>query len=416
MKNLRAAILLFLANSISAVAQGISMIAIPWYFALQDEMSSFALLFLGTTIASIFWGAYSGTLVDKKSRKNIFLGLCGVTGGFLFVISGIGYYQGALSLLLVGIVFFITFLNYSLHFPAAYAFAQEIIPKQYYAKMSSFLEISHQVTGIISGALAAILLEGATNGTINIFGFTWVTDWQISPWKIHKIFLVDAITYLLAMGIIALIQYESLVERVPENGSAFARFKIGWEYLKAEKGIRIFGLASFSIFACLLVSHFYLFPTYVKNHLFESGGVYATGDMYYGIGAVFAGIAIRQLFAKMSLTSSIIWMTLISSLLFFALGYFKSLLLYYVILLFLGVTNAGVRIQRVTYLMKKVPNQIYGRVDTLFFLSNIVFRIVFLSLFSIPFFATGNVIYGMYLFGGILLASALILIAYKKLF
>ena len=92
MKNLRAVLLLFVANSISAIAQGISMIAVPWYFALNDEMGLFALIFLMTTFISIFWGPYGGTLIDKYNRKRIFLGLCIVTGNLLFGISGLGFY------------------------------------------------------------------------------------------------------------------------------------------------------------------------------------------------------------------------------------------------------------------------------------------------------------------------------------
>ena len=110
MKNLRAVGLLFLANTISAIAQGISMIAVPWYFALNEEMGNFALIFLLTTVISIFWGPYGGTLIDKYNRKHIFLGLSVVTGALLFGISGLGFWQGELSSIWVGIVFMITLI------------------------------------------------------------------------------------------------------------------------------------------------------------------------------------------------------------------------------------------------------------------------------------------------------------------
>jgi len=417
MKNLKAVLLLFLANSISAIAQGISMIAVPWYFALNNEMGLFALIFLATTFISIFWSPYGGTLIDRYNRKTIFLGLCVVTGALLFAISGLGFYQGHLSSLWVGLVFMITFLNYNLHFPAIYAFAQEIVPQIYYGKISSFLEIQHQLTTITAGALAAVLLEGTMNGEINFFGFIFQTNWQIAPWEIYEIFFMDASTYVVAFGIIALIKYESLVTRKKEGGNLFAQFKVGWDYLKAEKGITIFGVASFSVFVCMLIAHFYLFPSYVKNRLLEQGDVYAAGDMYYAIGAIFAGLAIRKLFSRLSIPSSVTLMTLIGTGVFFILGFSKSLPIYYGMMLFLGITNAGIRIQRVTYLLENIPNQVYGRTGSIFFLSNIFFRIIFLSLFSLPFFTTGdNVIYGMYLFSAFLLISALVLIFYRKQF
>lgn len=417
MKNFRAVLLLFLANSISAIAQGISMIAVPWYFALNDEMGLFALIFLLTTFISIFWGPYGGTLIDKHNRKRIFLGLCLVTGTLLFGVSGLGFYQGELSSLWVGAVFTITFLNYNLHFPAVYAFAQEIVPQTYYGKISSYLEIQHQLTTVSAGALAAVLLEGTMSGEINVFGFIFQTDWRVEPWEIYEIFLMDASTYVVAFGIITLIKYESLVTRNRESGSLFSQFKVGWDYLKGERGITIFGIASFSVFVCMLISHFYLFPAFVKNRLAESGDVYAAGDMYYAIGAIFAGLAIRRLFNKMTIYWSVIVMTLLGAGMFFILGFSKSLAVYYSMMLFLGIINAGVRIQRITYLLEKVPNQVYGRTGSIFFLSNIFFRIIFLSLFSLPFFTTGdNVIYGMYIFGVFLLITTFVLIFYRKEF
>ncbi|MEM6317254.1 MAG: MFS transporter [Bacteroidota bacterium] len=417
MKNLQAVLLLFLANTISAIAQGISMIAVPWYFALNGEMGQFAIIFLITTLISIFWSPYGGTLIDKYNRKRIFLGLCVVTGALLFGISGLGFYENGLSSLWVGSVFMITFLNYNLHFPAVYAFAQEIVPQKFYGKISSYLEIQHQLTTIMAGALAAILLEGTMDGAVKIFGFELFTDWRIPAWEIYEIFLMDASTYVVAFLIIALIQYESLVERRPESGSLLAQFQVGWNYLKTEKGISIFGVASFSVFVCMLIGHFYLFPSFVKNRLQETGDIYASGDMYYAIGAVFAGLAIRQLFKKISVAWSVILMTLLGAAVFLILGISRELTVYYAMMLLLGITNAGVRIQRITYLLEHIPNQVYGRTGSVFFLSNIFFRIVFLSLFSLPFFTTGdNVIYGMFIFSAFLFISVVILIGYRRIF
>ena len=119
----------------------------------------------------------------------------------------------------------------------------------------------------------------------------------------------------------------------------------------------------------------------------------------------------------MSIYWSVIIMTLICAGVFFTLGFSKNLAVYYGMMLFLGITNAGIRIQRITYLLEKVPNQVYGRTGSIFFLSNIFSRIIFLSLFSLPFFTTGdNVIYGMFIFGVFLLIATVILIFYRKEF
>ena len=72
--NRKAIVLLFIANAISGIAQGISMIAIPWYFAQKDMLGYFGLVYLITNICSLFWVPASGTIVDKFDRKTVFLG------------------------------------------------------------------------------------------------------------------------------------------------------------------------------------------------------------------------------------------------------------------------------------------------------------------------------------------------------
>ena len=73
MKNKQAITLLFIANIISGFAQGISMLAIPWYFAdILGMSSTYAKGYAILTFISLFWSLYSGTLVDRYSRKNSF--------------------------------------------------------------------------------------------------------------------------------------------------------------------------------------------------------------------------------------------------------------------------------------------------------------------------------------------------------
>lgn len=417
MKNLNAILLLFLANSISAVAQGISMIAIPWYFAELAQMELFAMVYIAVTVISVVWGPYAGTLIDKYNRKTIFMTLDIIMGILLVLISAWGFYQGQLEWQWVGLVFMLTFLNYNIHFPAVYAFAQEIVDPSWYGKLSSYLEIQHQFTTVLAGALAAMLLEGATDGMINLFGFKIATSLEIAAWQIQEIFLLDASTYFIGFVIIGLIKYEPVLERHKESGGILQQFKVGIDYLKAHKGISIFGVASFSVFLCMIVAHFYLLPIYVKNHLGEQGDVYAAGDMYYASGAIFAGLAIRHIFKNRSTYFSVTAMTLLAAVVFFILGFSTSLIIFYTMIFLLGVTNAGVRIQRITCLLNKVPNQVYGRANSIFFISHVLFRVFFLSLFSLPLFLTANnIIYAFYIFTGFLLASALVLIFYRKTF
>jgi len=417
MRNLSAIVLLFIANSISGVSQGISMIAIPWYFTQTGEAEKFALVYLIVTMVSLVWGPLSGTFVDRYNRKNIFMILTTVSFVLLSVVAAVGYQLGGLPWYWVAGVFAMTFFNYNLHYPNLYAFVQEITEPRFYGKVTSYIEIQGQLTSVLAGAAAAILLEGVPDGNLELIGLTFQLPFTIEAWALHEIFALDAVTYLVGFCFIVAIRFVSLKERVIEQGSVIQRFKTGWQYLKTNPYILLFGVTSFSIFVAVLVTTFYLAAIYVDNHLQESGDVFASAEICYALGAVFAGLAIRRIFKSMSMVAAIILMTFMTAGLFAVLAISKSLAMLYAMFLLLGITNAGTRIMRITYLFERIPNQFYGRAGSIFFISNILFRIIFIGLFGLAFFHNGNnVVYAFGVLSVFLLIATGILMRYYRRF
>ncbi|RMG80175.1 MAG: MFS transporter permease, partial [Bacteroidetes bacterium] len=194
MKNRAAILLLFTANAISGVAQGISMIAIPWYFARLSAMSQFGWLYWGATLLSVLWVPVCGMWVDKYDRKRLFLVLNLVCGALVGAVSVWGMASGMLPWYAVGFVFVVTFFNYNLHYPALYAFAQEITEPVFYGRITSLLEIVQQSISVLAGAAAAVLLEGWGSQTLRLGDFVWTIS-PLEPWPIYRIFSVDAATY-----------------------------------------------------------------------------------------------------------------------------------------------------------------------------------------------------------------------------
>ena len=157
--------------------------------------------------------------------------------------------------------------------------------------------------------------------------------------------------------------------------------------------------------------------SYVSNHLNESGDVYANAKMAYSIGAILVGISIRFVFRKFSIPFIIVGLTLLTTIIFFVLFSFKSVLIMFAMILLLGIANAGTRIARITYLFKNVPNQFFGRAGSVFFLWNVVIRVILMAIFSIAFFQTGNnIIYAYLILSIILLTSSILLIIHYKSF
>jgi hypothetical protein len=81
----------------------------------------------------------------------------------------------------------------------------------------------------------------------------------------------------------------------------------------------------------------------------------------------------------------------------------------------IGMCNAAVRIQRVTYMFKTIPNDIIGRTGSVFFMLNVLFRLGLTVLFAIPLFGKGE---GIALTNAVLgvtcLAGALLIFVTRK--
>ena len=391
MKNKQAIFLLFLANIISGIAQGISMIAIPWYFVkIVSRPEIFSNSYLVITFLTLFWGLYAGTLIDRYSRKRLFIIINIVCGLLIGSIAFYGSFINSLPDLLVILVFGITIFNYNVHYPNLYAFGQEITEPKNYGRLNSYIEVQGQVTSVLAGAFAAILLTGTKNNILDIAGLTFVLPFNIEQWKIHEIFLLDAATYVAVIFIFMLMKYTPLVKEKIHTEGLFERLKGGFMYLKSNPIIFVFGLASYMLFAFTLVEIHVVLPLYVKNFLQMDGNVFASAEIYYSFGAIFSGLLILRLFKRFNTVIGVIVLMLIVSGAFYLMFKYKILWIFFLGNFLLGITNAGVRILRTTYIFNHVPNNLIGRTGSVFNTLNIVARMLLIGLFSFSFFQIGE--------------------------
>tara|TARA_Y100001968_G_scaffold145590_1_gene133058 strand:- start:531 stop:1796 length:1266 start_codon:yes stop_codon:yes gene_type:complete len=409
MKNRGAIYLLFVANIISGFAQGISMIAIPWYFIeIVNRPQIFSLSYIIITFITLFWGLYAGTLIDRYSRKKLFI-ITNVICGFLIgAVSFSGFYYNTVTDMLVIFVFALTILNYNVHYPNLYAFGQEITEKKYYGKLNSYIEIQGQSTSIFAGAFAALLLTGTVDGIMNLAGFDINLPFNIKAWMIHEIFLMDAISYFLATLIIIFIKYKPIAKEEIQVGSLFKRFKTGFNYLKDNPLIFNFGFASYMLFAFTLVEIHVLLPSYVKNFLEEKGDIYASAEVYYCIGAIISGLFIIKLFKRYNTVLGVILLMMFVMIGFLGMTFYKSLLVFFIANLMIGISNAGVRVLRTTFIFNHVPNNVIGRTNSVFNSLNVLVRMMLIGVFMLPFFNVEDNIRWGYAIGFLLLILAII--------
>lgn len=405
------------ANAVSGFAQGISMLAIPWYFSdILNQSSTFGLIYGIATCVTLFWGLYVGTLVDKYSRKRIFM-LVNLCGGLIIgSIAVTGFYLGEVPTALIGLVFCTTIFIYNIHYPTLYAFGQEITERSNYGKINSIIEVQGQAVSVLSGAFAAILITGVNQEFLNNIG---LSSWsiRIEPWSLHEIFLMDACTYFLAFILIALIKYTAIKEKIIDKGSLFERLKQGAAFLKNEKLLFYFGICSYAIFAMLLIHIHQLMPIYVNKHLGASSAVYAGAEMFYAVGALLSGIGIRWVFKKTNTIKAVIIMMLMSIFVFELTAFTQQSMILIGVCFVLGLTNAGTRVLRITYLFNHIPNHIIGRTGSVFQTLNVLTRLTFIALFSLTFFAKEDNIIWAYVISGLFILISLfpLLINYKKL-
>lgn len=418
MKNRKAIFFLFIANTISGIAQGISMIAIPWHFtSILGMPAFFGVLYATITFLSLFWGLFVGSIIDKYNRKWIFMSICAVGSIILLSISISGYLNGAVHYYLAALVFATTYFIYSVHYPNLYAFAQEITEPHHYGKITSYIEIQGQVTNMLGGGIAALLLAGPNIGTFEIWGTSIIWPFTFAKWDLHEIFLLDGVTYVLAFSFISMIKYKRIADRETESGTIIERIKYGLNYLTKNKIVFLFGISTFAIFVTVLVIAFYIAPIYINNHLGGGAGVYAISDGFFAFGAILAGVGINWAFRKTNTVTAIIFLSILTACIYFYFITNTDILAFCICLFFVGMSNAGVRILRMTWLFNNIPNNVIGRTGSVFGMTNVIFRLALISLFTIPFFTEGNNITYAFLIMAcfIILLTSPLLIYYRRL-
>ena len=179
----------------------------------------------------------------------------------------------------------------------------------------------------------------------------------------------------------------------------------------------IFGFFSSILFAFTLVEVHVLLPSYVDKFLKMEGNIYASAEIYYSFGAIMAGLLILRIFKKFNTVFGIIVLMIVVSFAFYAMAIYNILWVFFLGNFILGITNAGVRILKTTYLFNHVPNNLIGRINSVFGFLNTIVRMLLIGLFALPFYQmSDNIRYG-YFAGVIMMIIAVIplIIWYKRI-
>jgi len=386
-------ILLLITITSASLAQGVSIIAIPWYFTdTLQQSSKFSFGYSLITFLGLLWGLYAGFIIDNFNRKKILLYI-NIICAFIFCLITIylkTYYNPNSIVILLG--FAICSFYYIIFFPNFYAIIQEITTKKDYVKVNSLIEFFLQFINIIGASICAFLLAD-NNDFFNYFN---IHLGLFKKWEIENLFALNSILYLITFIFLIFIKYDSNKKSVSHSVlKIFNEINRAFQFLIAKKHILIYGICSQIVFAFLIVELFTLLPLFVKNCLNENIITFSLADVTYSIGALLAGflttIALKKI-NKIWLTIILIIATIVG---FLFMITFWNLNTLFISSFIIGITNASIRITRMSYFFEKIPNNLIGRVNTIFNSVNTVIRGSLILILSISWFSEStNVIYG----------------------
>ncbi|WLD94336.1 MFS transporter [Alkalihalobacillus sp. AL-G] len=358
------------ANMLSHIGSGITMIGVPWYLVTMDNGErTLGLITLLSTILLFFLAPYVGVIIDRYSRVRIhricdFIGFMTIGSFAIWGLSGGTFETSHLMMLyLTGVLY------YTVHYPTMFALNQEIFSSKVYGKLNSIMEIQGQAASMLAGAVASIM---------------------IVHWGLSVILLIDAITYITAFFLFALIRYEPKVE--PKDTTvkitAFSDMAEGWRFLKEKPLLIVFFLATMIPFLTIMITN-YLFPIYVAKTLEAGPSVFAMNEVIYAIGAVLAGITIQRLTSRFGYLPMLLGMMTLFWFAIVSISLIQTVYIFLGMVIVLGWGNAGIRINRNTLLMEIVPNRLIGRINSFFAAIEKVFRVSLIAVFTATVHETG---------------------------
>lgn len=383
--------LIIFANIASSIGSGITMIAIPWMLVSSDNGNAvFGYVTIGMTIISFIITPFVGNLVDKMSRKKLLIMSEIICFVLLIFFSMIGFIGLSYEVWHYMFIYMIGSLYYTIFYPTMFALNQEIFNKNQYKTLNGTMEVQGQLSSVIAGALASILL---------------------SRWDLQYILLLDVLTYAAAIYFFLKIPYtrnrvNHSKETLKSNGTE------GLSYMLKRPAMFLFLFFSIMPFIGVMISN-YLFPVYLADVLKASGSLYGIQGMIYGVGAVVAGILVPIIARKIGNEKTIIY-GVITYTVAISLILIANIPVYLSLMFFIAIGNSSSRVARNSFLMDQVPNEIIGRVDSLFHSIGLLVRVVLLAIFT-GMVSSGLIIYCFLVLSGILaIASVCILFSWKK--
>ena len=336
--------LFFMGNIISLIGFGLNLIAVSW-MVLEKTGSEYALgkIMAAATMPGLILAVFAGVIIDKVNRKwlLVFLDIFRmfVVIGFLYVLS---YNQFQITFLYP--VALMMGLGNSLFWPTAQAFVQELVDKEEYFNANKLLSASYQVGSIFGAGVGGFIVH--------------IYNPLIALW-------INAFTYAISAILISLAPFERENFQTFEK-KLFNSILKGFSYLKTRMDILILGVTTILSDVAIWGSMSVL-TIAISKEIFQKGSLgYGIMDGLYGIGALISTIVVGYLVSKIGNANYLLICYVVASVMCLITPIMPNIYLAGIVYLVIGLHNNAARIIVRTIFMENIPNNIMGRVQTIF--------------------------------------------------
>ena len=328
----------------SLIGFGFNLIAISW-MVLEKTGSEYALgkIMASATAPGLLLALFAGIIIDRVNRKwlLVFLDIFRlvVILSFLFVLN-----QGEFQLWFLFPVSVLMGLGNSLFWPTAQAFVQEIVAEEKYFDANKLLSASYQVGSILGASMGGFIVH--------------LYDPLIALW-------INVVTYFISAILISLAPF--VHKRFNNNQSKlFDSLKVGFSYLKEKTSILVLGLTTILSDVAIWGSLSVLTIT-ISKEIFDKGTWgYGILDGLYGIGALLSTVLVGYFSKKLGRGQYLAICYVIAGLMCYIAPIMPSIYLAAIVFSLMGLHNNSARIIVRTIFMENIPNEIMGRVQTIF--------------------------------------------------
>lgn len=343
--------LLFSGATTSLLGDQFTLIATPW-LVLQltnDPMALGTVLALEGIPRAVFM-LLGGAITDRLSPRLVML-IASVIRFFLTAMMAFMVFTGAAQIWMIYLFGLAFGIVAGFAIPAENSIVPMIVEEDDLQAGNSIIMGITQLAGFVGPTIAGILIGHFAGSNIGIV----------------LAFVIDALTFVVSAGTLALIQSAGKIATPADQESVWASILTGIKYLVTDRALRL-------VFLVLMSVNFFLMGPLLVGIPVLSSQRLPEGAVAYGLllsafaGGNLAGILAAGAFTRPS--TGIVKMILIFYVIAFglgvmSLGYVPSTWIDFTSLLILGLANGYIAILMFTWMQIKTPREMLGRMMSL---------------------------------------------------